>query len=220
MVNVKNSNAMWESKSIQEVLNMVEGSTTSQREVWDRKYSSHGSPWRGAYEGFEVPDLGFNYRILDLGCGTGKSMPSKGDVVGVDISKVALASYLVATHSSKAVLADAANLPFQDSSFDLALSYHIFDNLPDDIRKRAVAESLRVLAPGGTLQGIVFSVADLRFGKGKQVGERTFVRDGGIFYHYFEDGEISELLSGAEERRVEKQKRYGLRSIIEFSKII
>ncbi len=47
--------------------------------------------------------------------------------------------------------ADAAALPFPDDRFDIVLSFAMFHHVPD--WKRAVAEALRVLRPGGALVG-------------------------------------------------------------------
>jgi len=47
--------------------------------------------------------------------------------------------------------ADAAALPFADDRFDVVLSFAMFHHVPD--WKRAVAETLRVLHPGGMLVG-------------------------------------------------------------------
>ena len=47
--------------------------------------------------------------------------------------------------------ADAAALPFPDDRFDVVLSFAMFHHVPD--WKRAVAEALRVLRPGGALVG-------------------------------------------------------------------
>ena len=44
---------------------------------------------------------------------------------------------------------DAAELPFEDESFDLVLGHAVLHHLPD--LDRAFAEFHRVLAPGGTL---------------------------------------------------------------------
>ena len=49
----------------------------------------------------------------------------------------------------EAVACDAAELPFEDESFDLVLGHAVLHHLPD--LDRAFAEFERVLAPGGTL---------------------------------------------------------------------
>jgi ubiquinone/menaquinone biosynthesis C-methylase UbiE len=47
--------------------------------------------------------------------------------------------------------AAAENLPFEDESFDVVYSVYLFHELPGDVRKKAIQEMARVLAPGGML---------------------------------------------------------------------
>lgn len=44
---------------------------------------------------------------------------------------------------------DAADLSFSDGSFDQVVLFFLLHELPDEVRKRAVAEALRVVRPGG-----------------------------------------------------------------------
>jgi ubiquinone/menaquinone biosynthesis C-methylase UbiE len=53
--------------------------------------------------------------------------------------------------------ADAAALPFQDASFDAVFSVFLFHELPLDARQAVLAESRRVLKPGG-FHGLVDSI--------------------------------------------------------------
>jgi succinoglycan biosynthesis protein ExoA len=46
------------------------------------------------------------------------------------------------------VQADVTDLPFADESFDLVVCLHVLEHVPDD--RKAIAEFLRVLRPGGT----------------------------------------------------------------------
>lgn len=55
------------------------------------------------------------------------------------------------------VQADAANLPFQDKTFDAVYSVFLFHELPLEARKAVLAETHRVLRPGGFV-GLVDSV--------------------------------------------------------------
>ena len=46
---------------------------------------------------------------------------------------------------------DAAKLRFDDSSFDQVLMFFLFHELPNEVRRDAATEALRVLKPGGKL---------------------------------------------------------------------
>ena len=92
--------------------------------------------------------------FLDLGCGTGFHIPTLLDlgltVTGVDISE----DQLQIAHGragGRAVLvqADASDLPFGDSSFDLVLS--AFTHTDVDDFAAVAGEAVRVLRPGGRL---------------------------------------------------------------------
>jgi SAM-dependent methyltransferase len=82
-------------------------------------------------------------RVLDLGCGTGHSFRELAprETVGVDVEPVALAGQERETH-----VADMRSLPFGPGSFASVLSVHSIEHVPD--AARAVAEIVRVLAPG------------------------------------------------------------------------
>lgn len=87
--------------------------------------------------------------LLDLGCGGGLLAPHVSGYrhVGVDVSASALA--VAASHGVEPVLADAADLPFDDESFDVVAAGEILEHVTD--LDRTVAEATRVLRPGGTL---------------------------------------------------------------------
>ncbi len=90
---------------------------------------------------------------LDLGCGLGTELGHLSGLgaraVGVDLSAVALRR---ARHSHPAVAfvrADVLQLPFLDSSFDVALDRGCFHYLPAGGRRGYANEVLRVMRPGG-----------------------------------------------------------------------
>src|SRR5207249_1123612 len=92
-------------------------------------------------------------RCLDVGCGVGETYGQwvnqrAGSYTGVDVSERA-AELANAAGLDAEVIEDAAQLPFQDQSFDVAICIEVFEHLfaPD----KAAAEILRVLRPGGTL---------------------------------------------------------------------
>ena len=96
-------------------------------------------------------------RILDVGCGPGyyvaelaEAVGPDGAVTGIDGSEAMLG---LARRRSEAlpntafVQGDAAALPFEDGSFDAAVSVQVMEYVPDVAG--ALAEVHRVLRPGG-----------------------------------------------------------------------
>ena len=71
--------------------------------------------------------LGDAERIIDLGCGTGRSMKlladGKRELTGVDLSPGMIA--LAKTQGLNALQASAFRLPFPDGAFDAAYSLHM-----------------------------------------------------------------------------------------------
>ena len=92
--------------------------------------------------------------ILDLGCGTGilfdmlrRKVGDEGLVTGVDFSFQMLekAHRNFPFKNVNVVDADALNLPFADSVFDMAISFSAFPHFAD--QQRAIDETHRVLKP-------------------------------------------------------------------------
>jgi SAM-dependent methyltransferase len=99
-------------------------------------------------------------RALEIGCGPGRLMlgmrESFGEVHGVDVSDemIALAREhlreVPGTHAHECSGSDLAGLP--SDYFDFVYSYAVFQHIPDaGIVTRYLAESARVLKPGGVL---------------------------------------------------------------------
>ncbi len=92
--------------------------------------------------------------ILDLGCGTGRTIRLLSglgyEFVGIDISKKML-QIAKGFEQNSYVLADIRHLPFLDSTFDTAFSLHggLAHLKTFDEKLRAVREISRVLRPGG-----------------------------------------------------------------------
>jgi len=95
-------------------------------------------------------------RLLDLGAGTGAVASALGDearqlraIVGCDLSARMLDHARHSVPQLRVVVADAARLPFRDSSFDLATANCVLSHVPE--YQRCLAEVVRVLARPGAL---------------------------------------------------------------------
>ena len=116
---------------------------------YDREMSSGVMRWmlRGRRE--KVGEEVKGRRVLDVGFGTGLSLPhypSSVQVIGVDVSLPMLRQ---APPESLRVQADAERLPFADRSFDSVAFNLCLCTIPDP--ERAIREALRVVRPGGRM---------------------------------------------------------------------
>ncbi len=91
-------------------------------------------------------------RILDCGCGTGSNLQmlgAYGSAVGFDLT--ATGAKFASAHGHTVAQASIAAIPFRTGAFDLVTSFDVFQTLPDDVERSAIAEIARVLKPGGWL---------------------------------------------------------------------
>lgn len=103
-------------------------------------------------------DVRDGHRVLDVACGTGvvaraaaRRVGADGSVVGVDINPGMLATAERASAEVTPAIefrqGDAAELPFEDDTFDVVLCEEALQFLPD--RVGALSEMRRVAVPGG-----------------------------------------------------------------------
>src|ERR1700691_1543679 len=90
-------------------------------------------------------------QILDAGCGSGRNMVDlarHGTVTGVELSETSVE--LARARGVGEVLAGSVmDMPFDDATFDLAVSLDVIEHLEDDVG--ALHELRRVTKPGGAL---------------------------------------------------------------------
>lgn len=133
-----------------------------------RKTFTDWAPFYNPTHGWTLPkrraarlalDLKPGDRVLDVACGTGLNFPhlrelvdERGKVVGVDLTPAMLdiARKMIVKNGWTNVEvheADAANLPFPDTSFDKVIVSFALIIIPDYVR--AIEQVRRVLVPGG-----------------------------------------------------------------------
>jgi ubiquinone/menaquinone biosynthesis C-methylase UbiE len=99
----------------------------------------------------------FGGKILDLGCGTGRTTKNLADmgfnVIGVDNNKAMIDAAKKDFPDIQFKAGDACALEFNDASFDIVFfSYNGIDYIhPEGRRLVALSEMARVLKPGGLL---------------------------------------------------------------------
>ena len=94
-------------------------------------------------------------RVVEVGCGAGYGATQLSDLaarfVGLDVDAgvVAHASDAYASGDCEFRVYDGVRIPFDDASFDVAVSLQVVEHVSDDLGY--IAEVARVLAPGGAL---------------------------------------------------------------------
>ncbi len=164
------------------------------KSAWDREYSRRGRLWGRAVS--DMPILPAESRVLELGCGDGKTlscMPDCWRKFALDVSIQALLLSQRICPDASLILADASALPFQDGGFDAVFAFHVTGHLLSDGREAIAGEVARVLAPGGRLLFREFVIRDMRAGHGEEVETGTFLNKNGIVTHFFQAGEAEEL---------------------------
>lgn len=137
----------------------MEESLRKQQQLYDqtwRKGLEAGKEERGNLEInleflAEANLLKANDKILEIGCGIGSvvfELSKQGhDITGVDISREAIAYGLKKYDDIKLQVQAAEVLPYEDQSFDIVLSFDLFEHIAQI--DRHVSEVSRVLRAGG-----------------------------------------------------------------------
>lgn len=132
---------------------------------WLMSFGKAGSIRRAALE-LAGPEAGES--VLDVGCGTGtlaiaaaaKVGPS-GEVQGIDASPemIEVARRKAEKQAPKSSFQPGLieTIPFPDDRFDLVLNTLMLHHLPDDLKRKGLAEMRRVLKPGGRLLVVDFA---------------------------------------------------------------
>jgi ubiquinone/menaquinone biosynthesis C-methylase UbiE len=116
-------------------------------------------------------------RILDVGCGDGSNAVTiarvGASVVGIDVNSERLALATAGKRSSLVEFRrmDAADLAFEDESFDRVVSFCGIEHFPND--EQVLAELHRVLRPGGILALSADSLSNPEVTESERAAHRT-----------------------------------------------
>ncbi|MBK8238665.1 MAG: class I SAM-dependent methyltransferase [Deltaproteobacteria bacterium] len=99
--------------------------------------------------------LGRPLRVLDVGCGTGRTLAQirrampQADLVGLDLSRFYLDVAREQVDGLATIEASGERIPLPDASVDAVVSVFVFHELPRAARRTVWAEARRVLRPHG-----------------------------------------------------------------------
>ena len=127
-----------------------------------------------------------NCRILDVGCGTGAFVSylatetTGSEFIGIDIDDDFIAyangKLFPKSNSYKFLVGDACNLPFEDESFDLVISYTALTNIPDS--NRVMSEMLRVARINGWISSVTTQGSKYNPGfEGEYLSQHNYYRE-------------------------------------------
>jgi SAM-dependent methyltransferase len=155
---------------------------------------------------------------LDIGVGGGRHVrllcELGFDTCGVDISAEGLKQTegLLARLGFTATLKPAAmtELPFESSSFDVVISYGVFNYGTAADMRQAIAEVHRVLKPGGRAFVVLRTTDDFRHGKGQALEPDTYLltisetNEEGTVQHFVSESAVSTAFAAFSNLEFEK----------------
>lgn len=107
--------------------------------------------WATLARRFAAAIPGSGLRVLDVGCGTGRSrriyQECSRSYTGIDLSLGALRLARQRGADAAWLQADALRLPFRGGGFDVVAFSSVLHHVPD--RRAALREAMRALRPGG-----------------------------------------------------------------------
>lgn len=164
----------------------------------------------------KYPGDGEGLRFLEVAAGTGRltkfmalAFP-KAKIIATDVSSPYLQKARENLKNFSRVdflQAMAEDVPFPEESFDVVYSCFLFHELPLDVRKRVIAESFRLLKPGGQF-GMVDSIQTKDAEHYKWALDQFPVDFHEPFYKNYVSQDMGELLTAAKFEDVKKERGF------------
>ena len=143
------------------------------------------------------------HQILDYGCGQGKwtpllrSMHPDAEIVGIDISEVAIAKASRKFPQHKFLVFDGDRASLEDSSFDLVFSFHVLEHVLNVAA--TIKDIARLLRPGG-YACIIFPCGNKNSFEDHlmnlmQEGRRLSATGESVFFFEIDDGHMRRMPS-------------------------
>ena len=129
------------------------------QDYWDRRWSEAGRD-ADSFADLDIYPVKYADMVMgnpsehsvELGAGLGrilKQYHNRGrDIVGLELSEVAVARLKAENPELRIDAGDVRRLPYRDEQFDVVLSFGVFHNLEDGVDD-ALAETARCLKSGG-----------------------------------------------------------------------
>ncbi len=125
----------------------------------EERLAVRNQTYRDLVEGQDAEEMVFEVvaearpeRVLEVGSGTGELAERVKKELGAEVCAVDISPRMTELTAARGIdtrVADAQELPFDDSGFDCVVAAWVLYHLPDV--DRGIAELARVLSPGGTL---------------------------------------------------------------------
>lgn len=193
--------------------------------AWDSSYTKHQNAlfWpnehlvrfvasrlrrRLTLDRFEEPyDLPVGAKALDLGCGMGRHLAFLTEMgfsaYGIDLSEVAVAHASewmrrLGINDERVFVGSASSLPWEDGTFDTAVSHAVLDSMPYYEAIAAVKELRRVVKPGGWIYVDLISAENHAAYEEIVTGPHEI----GTVQSFFSKAKIEDLFSGFDIREL------------------
>ena len=173
-----------------------------------RFYAKHLRKKCGVDDYIDLVENVTNFKGLDFGCGIGRhvifSIQMGIECVGIDLSESAISiakewarKENLSDLDKRFIVGDGQKLPYEENSFDFAVSHGVLDSMGLNIAIKSCRELSRVLKSGAMFYCDLISGDDIEH-KYDYCGEETVVseHEKGTVQSYFNDEKIKKMIDG------------------------